>query len=150
LTNVSQSELQGCETIPAVEVARYGYPREVSRVGKRFHEGGIQLALSDDPRPKPSPMLDSSQEAAIVALACGPPPTGRAKWSTAVLAPEAMQRGIVLRVGRETIRILLANHRLKPWREKECGAFQKSTGNSLTEWGTCWSYMQGQRTSSSR
>jgi hypothetical protein len=29
-----------------------------------------------------------------------------------------MRRGIVKRVGRETIRVTLANHELKPWREK--------------------------------
>jgi len=95
-----------------------GYPREVSRVGKRYLKGGLEFALSDDPRPKPSRMLDSGQEAAVVALACGPPPAGRAKWSTAVLAKEAMRTGIVPRVGRETIRLVLANHGLKPWREK--------------------------------
>ncbi len=105
-------------SIRATAKAVGGYPREVSRVGKRFLEGGLELALSDDPRPKPLRMLDSSQEAAIVALACGPPPTGRAKWSTAVLAQEAMRTGIAPRVGRETIRLVLANHGLKPWREK--------------------------------
>ena len=83
-----------------------GYPREVSRVGKRFLEGGVEHALSDDPRPKPPRLLDSSQEAAIVALACGPPPAGRAKWSTKKLAREAVRRGIVPKVGRETVRLV--------------------------------------------
>jgi hypothetical protein len=46
------------------------YPREVSRVGKRYVRGGLELALTDDPRPKPSKMLDSPQEAAIVAMIC--------------------------------------------------------------------------------
>ena len=105
-------------SVRATAKAVGGYPREISRVGKRFLEGGLELALSDDPRPKPSRMLDSSQEAAIIALVCGPPPAGRAKWSTAVLAQEAMRRGIVPRVGRETIRLVLSNHGLKPWREK--------------------------------
>jgi hypothetical protein len=95
-----------------------GYPREVSRVAKRHLAGGLELALSDDPRPKPSKMLDSAQEAAIVAMVCGPAPQGRAKWSTALIAQEARRRGVVPKVGRETIRLVLANHGLKPWREK--------------------------------
>jgi hypothetical protein len=94
------------------------YPREVSRVGRRYLQGGLMHALSDDPRPKPSRMLDSSQEAAIVALVCGPAPEGRATWSTALIAAEAVRRGIVPRVGRETIRMVLSRHQLKPWREK--------------------------------
>jgi hypothetical protein len=34
------------------------------------------------------------------------------------LAEEAVQRRLVPRVSRETVRILLENHDLKPWREK--------------------------------
>src|SRR5438067_1873970 len=95
-----------------------GYRREVSRVGKRYLKGGLTLALSDDPRPKPPRLLDSSQEAAVVAMVCGPVPEGHARWTTALIAAEAARRGIVPRVGRETIRLVLANHDLKPWREK--------------------------------
>lgn len=105
-------------SVRATAKAVGGYPREVARVGKRYLKRGLQHALSDDPRPKPSRMLDSNQEAAIVALACGPPPSGRAKWSTQVLAEEAMRREIVPKVGRETIRLVLLNHHLKPWRKK--------------------------------
>src|SRR5439155_26627123 len=72
----------------------------------------------DDPRPKPPRLLDSSQEAAVVAMVCGPVPEGHARWTTALIAAEAARRGIVPRVGRETIRLVLANHDLKPWREK--------------------------------
>jgi hypothetical protein len=34
------------------------------------------------------------------------------------VAQEAVKRRLVPRVGRETIRILLLDHDLKPWREK--------------------------------
>ena len=95
-----------------------GYKREVSRVGKRYLAGGLKAALSDDPRPKPAKKLDSVQEAAVVALACGPAPDGYARRSTALLAEEAKRRKIVDGIGRETIRLVLVNHDLKPWREK--------------------------------
>jgi len=35
-----------------------------------------------------------------------------------LIAEEAVKRKLVQRVGRETIRILLQTHELKPWREK--------------------------------
>lgn len=95
-----------------------GYQREISRVGKRYLQGGLEKALSEEPRPKPSPMLDSTQQAALVALVCGPPPQGRARWTVRLLAEEAGKRGVVDKIGRETVRIVLARHDLKPWREK--------------------------------
>ena len=54
------------------------FPREVSRVGKRYVARGLEAALTDEPRGKPEKKLDSVQEAALVAMVCGPPPNGRA------------------------------------------------------------------------
>ncbi|RYG95256.1 MAG: helix-turn-helix domain-containing protein [Alphaproteobacteria bacterium] len=108
---------EGC-TVRATAEAVGGYPREISRVGKRYLAGGLQFALSDDPRPKPEKMLDSAQQAAIVAMVCGPAPEGRARWTVRLVAEETVRRGIVGTVGRETVRGVLANHGLKPWREK--------------------------------
>lgn len=99
-------------------VAQGTYPREVRRVGARYLERGLEAALTDDPRPKPDKMLDSAQQAAIVAMVCGPPPAGRARWTIVLTAQEAQRRGVVAKVGRETIRRLFLNHELKPWREK--------------------------------
>jgi hypothetical protein len=36
-----------------------------------------------------------------------------------LIAEEAVKRKLAPHVGRETIRILLQNHELKPWREKK-------------------------------
>jgi hypothetical protein len=79
---------------------------------------GLAHALSGDPRPKPMPLLDNTQEAAVVAMVCGPPPEGQARWSVRLVALEAVKRGIAPQLGRETARIVLADHGLKPWREK--------------------------------
>jgi putative transposase len=38
-----------------------------------------------------------------------------------LVAQEAVKRKLISRAGRETIRILLLAHDLKPWREKKCG-----------------------------
>lgn len=101
-----------------VGVALGGYKREIARVGKRYLQAGLKAALSDDPRPTRKKTMDSTQEAAVVALACGPAPEGAARWTTRLLAQEAVRRGIVDQVGREKIRVVLANHGTKPWREK--------------------------------
>jgi hypothetical protein len=94
------------------------YPREVRRVGWRYLDRGLAAALADEPRPKPSKMLDARQQAAVVAMVCGPPPEGRSRWTIALVAQETTKQGVVAAVGRETIRRLLTRHGLKPWREK--------------------------------
>lgn len=95
-----------------------GYPREASRIGKRYLSGGLKYALSDDPRPHPEKKLDSTQEAAVVAMVCGPAPEGHARWTVRLVAEHAVRKRIVDQIGRETIRVLFASHGLKPWREK--------------------------------
>jgi hypothetical protein len=110
--------LDGGHTVRATAIAVGGYPREISRVGKRYMVGGLQHALSEDARPKPERKLDRNQEAAVVALVCGPPPKGQRRWSTRLLAEEVSRRGIVDKIGREAIRLMLARRELKPWREK--------------------------------
>jgi homeodomain-containing protein len=105
-------------SVRATAQAVGGYPREVSRVGKRYLAGGLETALSDEPRGKPEKRLDSTQEAAVVAMVCGPAPDGRARWTVRLVTEEVKRRGIADEVGRETIRIVLATHELKPWREK--------------------------------
>ncbi len=94
------------------------YAREVRRVGWRYLQRGLEAALSDDPRPKPDKLLDANQRAAIVAMVCGPPPEGHSRWTIVLTAQEARRRGVVGKVGRETIRRLFVSHELKPWREK--------------------------------
>jgi|SRR5450631_68048 len=63
-------------------------------------------------------LLDAQHRQRIVALACGPAPEGRARWTVRLLTEEVVKRKLVPRVGRETIRVLLESHDLKPWREK--------------------------------
>jgi hypothetical protein len=94
------------------------YPREVRRVARRYLARGLEVALTEDPRPKPEKKFDARGEAAVVALTCSPPPPGRARWTVRLLAREAERQGIVASVGKETIRRLLESHALKLWREK--------------------------------
>lgn len=101
-----------------VALATNTYRREVRRVGWRFLDGGVEKALSDEPRERCKPMLDPVAKTAIVALACGPSPEGTARWTLRLLAEEAARRRIVVSVSHETIRQALAEQKVKPWREK--------------------------------
>jgi hypothetical protein len=51
-------------------------------------------------------------------MVCSKAPEGRARWTVRLIVEEAIKRKLVPDVGRETIRILLQSHELKPWREK--------------------------------
>jgi hypothetical protein len=112
------------EGISVRETARLvgGYPREVSRVGQRYLAEGLESALTERARPgRKQRKLDSTQEAAVVAMICGPAPEGRARWTIRLAAEQAEARGIIDKIGREAIRMTLSLHGLKPWREKNVG-----------------------------
>jgi putative transposase len=66
-------------------------------------------------------LLDDNQKQRLIAMVCSDPRAGRARWTVRLVAEEAVKRKLVPRVGRETIRILLLSHDLKPWREKNVG-----------------------------
>ena len=90
----------------------------VCEVRKRYEEGGLARALYDKARPGAQPLLNQTERQEVIAMVCGAPPVGKARWSVRLIAQEAVQRGVVARVGRETFRVLLQSHELKPWREK--------------------------------
>src|ERR1039458_10527647 len=71
--------------------------------------------------PGAAEVLEDSQKQRLIAMVCSSPPEGRARWTVRLVAQEAVKRKLVPRVGRETIRILLLSHDLKPWREKNVG-----------------------------
>ena len=93
-------------------------PETARRIGWNYNRSGLQRALYDLPRPGNAPLLNKKQEIRIIAMTCAKPPDGVAQWSTALIAREAIRRRIIPAVSRETIRILLKRHDLKPWREK--------------------------------
>jgi len=93
-------------------------PKTVWLTSQRFRQGGLERALYERPRPGKAALLDAQHRQRIVALVCGPPPEGRARWTVRLLTEEVVKRKLVPRVGRETIRVLLESHDLKPWREK--------------------------------
>ena len=93
-------------------------PQAIRKVGHRYQEGSLQRALYESQRPGAAEVLDDTQKQRLIAMVCSDPPAGRARWTVRLVAEEAVKRKLVPRVGRETIRILLLSHDLKPWREK--------------------------------
>src|SRR5215472_2139006 len=93
-------------------------PQAIRKVGHRYQQGGLARALYEQPRPGAAEVLDHSQKQRVIAMVCSRPPAGRARWTVRLIAEEAVKRKLVARVGRETIRLLLLSHELKPWREK--------------------------------
>jgi putative transposase len=87
-------------------------------IGRRYQQGGLERALYEKQRTGAAEVLDDSQKQRLIAMVCSSPPQGRARWTVRLVAEEAVKRKLVPRVGRETIRILLLSHDLKPWREK--------------------------------
>jgi len=94
-------------------------PKTVRAIARRYEEEGLDSALYERPRPGKERVLDPNESQRIVAMVCGPPPEGRARWSVRLIAEEAAKRKLAPRVSRETVRILLESHDLKPWREKK-------------------------------
>ena len=60
----------------------------VYRTKRRFVEGNLERALSEEPRPGAARKLSGPEEALLVATACAKPPAGRARWTLELLAGE--------------------------------------------------------------
>lgn len=80
----------------------------VHRVRQEFVESGLEAALyrrqSRVPRPR---KLDGAQEAHLIALACGPAPEGRAKWTMKLLAQRMVELEFVPSLSAECVRTTL-------------------------------------------
>ena len=96
-------------------------PQAIRKVGHRYQEGGLERALYERQRRGAAEVLDDNQKQRLIAMVCSKPPEGRARRTVRLVAEEAVKRKLVPRVGRETIRILLLSHDLKPWRKNVGG-----------------------------
>ena len=102
---------QVAETVPLT-------PQAIRQIAHRYNSSGLDAALYDKQRPGAQEVLDASQKQRIIAMVCSQAPEGHARWTVRLIVEEAVKRKLVPKVGRETIRVLLHSHELKPWREK--------------------------------
>src|SRR5260370_33185518 len=88
----------------------------------------MEGALVDAARTGKTRALDQKQQQRIIAVVCSPPPEGRARWTVRLLTEEVIKRKLGPHVGRETIRVLLESHDLKPGRGKNRGRGEGGRG----------------------
>jgi transposase len=89
----------------------------VYRTKRRFVEGNLERALSEEPRPGAERKLTGKEEALLVATACASPPEGRARWTLELLAGAMVKLTEHKSLSHETVRRRLAENDLKPWRK---------------------------------
>src|SRR6202049_1456548 len=90
----------------------------IYRTKRRFVEGNLETALSEEPRPGAVRKLTGKEEALLVATACSKPPPGRARWTLELLADEMVRLTDHEGLSPETVRRRLAENHLKPWRKE--------------------------------
>ena len=90
----------------------------VYRTKRRFVEGNLELALSEEARPGAARKLSGKETALLVATVCSSPPAGRKRWTLDLLAGEMVQLTEHEGLSRETVRRRLAEDDLKPWLRK--------------------------------
>jgi transposase len=86
----------------------------VYRTRRRFVEGNLERALSEESRPGAERKLTGKEEALLIATACSNPPSGRARWTLELLADEMVKLTAHENLSRETARRRLAENDLKP------------------------------------
>src|SRR4029453_17180197 len=79
----------------------------IERVRQRFVEEGVAAFSPRPPRRLYPRKLDGEAEARLIALACSPPPEGRARWTLRMLAERMVVLGHVETVSHETVRTTL-------------------------------------------
>ena len=121
-------QLDGGQRVAQVAENAGVAPKTVRAIARRYEDGALDTALYEKTRPGQERVLSTGQKQRIVAMVCGPPPEGRARWSVRLIAEEAAKRKLGPPVSRETIRILLENHNLKPWRGKNVVVRRDKTG----------------------
>ncbi len=87
----------------------------VYRTKRRFVEGNLERALSEETRPGAARKLSGKETALLVATACSNPPLGRKRWTLRLLAGEMVRLTGHEDLSYETVRRRLAEDDLKPW-----------------------------------
>jgi hypothetical protein len=79
--------------------------RSIESLRKRLVEQGLDAALERKKQVRPSieKMFDGEKEAKLIAIACGPKPEGRARWTLELLADRVVALKVVDRCSPQTV-----------------------------------------------
>jgi transposase len=124
----------------------------IERLRQRFVEQGLEAALGRKQQDRPSRerKLDGRAEARLIALACSPPPAGRACWTMQLLADQLVELQVVDAVSDETVRRVLKKTSSSPGRRSSGASRPRPTRSSSARWRTCWRSTTGPTTRSGR
>jgi len=75
------------------------------RVKKKYLEQGVEKALEEEARTGQPAKYSTDQHAELAALACGPCPEGRRRWTVRLLTEELKKRKGFETVNRESVRL---------------------------------------------
>lgn len=93
--------------------------KTVTNVGNVYLERGLENALFDEERSGRPIEFDDRDRSRIIAMVCSKPPRGFYRWTLDLIVEEVGKRGVIDRdISRETVRLILQEHDLKPWQEK--------------------------------
>jgi hypothetical protein len=112
LLKADQGEGGPAWTGAAIAGALELHPATAARVRRAFVEDGLAAALDRKAPDRTYPrVFDGEAEARLVAVACGEPPEGRARWTLRLLADELVRLEVVEAVSHETVRRTLKQTR---------------------------------------
>lgn len=80
--------------------------KTVENVRQRFVEHGFEQTLDRQKSPTAGAkkLLDGNEEAKIIAMRLGSPPTGYGKWTLRLLARKVVELEVVQKISHETVR----------------------------------------------
>ena len=89
--------------------------KKIDRVKKRFVEEGLEVALNGRKGDRIYvKKADGDFEAHLVALSCGEPPEGFARWSLRLLADKVVELDYIDSISHEAVRRILKKTKLSP------------------------------------
>ncbi len=77
------------------------------RTKKKYLEYGVEKALEEDERSGQPVKYATEQQAELAAMACGPCPAGRRRWTIRLLSAELKRKPGFKTINRESVRLLL-------------------------------------------
>jgi hypothetical protein len=105
LLKATQGEAGPGWTDAAIAAALEVDPTTVARIRRAYATDGLDAALQRKaPERVYARTLDGEQEAHRIAVACGAPPEGQARWTLRLLADELVRLEVVEAVSTETVR----------------------------------------------
>jgi len=86
----------------------------IFNIRRRYHKGGVELAIEEAARSGQPPKFNGKSKAKITAIACSKPPEGRAKWSLRLLADHVIELDIVETISHQSIHNILKKTNSSP------------------------------------